>query len=1451
MQSNSPLAKMLNAAQRRFNRARSGSVLILVVALLVLMALIGTAFMTMAQSDRGSSAQHNFNTEADLLLAGAVNIAKGTIVSDLYAAGSYRPQSQGAIYQATTGVGNDRQASVAQYSTTVAVNTGTAWLADRLPSTDALAGQIANVINGNGAYWRFVTAPLLGAQYETPLWQAGGGMYGRDATAPGPYAILPAPLQGTNCNIRWAPTSVPLNGLQYPALQALYPDGTLYGSPILAADTDGDGIADAHFVKMATIDGITYYAAFRIVDNGAAFNVNTAWQADNYGVSNPVGDLFPTNINLMSWLTNFSTTGGTADNINNLITNRFNVTNTNTTFPASPFQDYNNLTLRSDFVFAGGGWYDALWMQLGRRLDNPGLLTSNPSVSFQTLSATEGINLAERFCLRDPSSASYPSFLESQIPNSMGITSPNGPPSSAVPYAVNDPMDWYNQNFAFLPPISGSPNPLPLRSILTARNPVTHFVSNPFNILPTSTASGSLFGDVLKIITPAGPNNSASTRAYVFIGAPGAGPYSLTNLNLSMPAFRWFYVPMPWSTAPTKISAQTGTWGQLMTAYWAVMSDRTTATGVPAGTETRQFYSPLRNPYEQDFGTAGVSRPVPTAAKGSTTLAYQTFLPPSEVIKLRAAIAAVNAIDMRDPDYNVTSERLLLNATVNNISQLVEATVYGNEAQPYITRIYAENDNATAGSTGGGTGAGPGGGAGGAGGGAGGPAKPNPQGYVAVELYNPYPFDIALTSWNLGILQGRVAGAKTTPTYPDMKLVGITGMSAVGLTAQTNLNVTVKAGQYLVLENYPSTGGVGGPKDATYRPSIFTPTATANYCFVSNLSEVMQDPANPTGQPGGELILLRPRKANKTGAGALTCPGLVSNAEYNENNLYDLVPADSFDFTNAVLAAQGSNGPFTGYYYCRPSGASNAWKFVYPGRWDPAYSPLRQEGAKPGPTWTTPGQTDTVMSGIVQQFGTPGVPTYATNNFPPIQLNNTGFAGPFSSAVGMQQYPFGGYTRNLDVLEAPFIGSYRLRRVNGIAANGTLTLTNDPSWLLEMNPVTLDSQQADDYDTGNALGSDDQFENIGRFCPIDGADTLAVNVDDFAPAPRPPAIPTNSLWRYHWAFKLPNYVTAESPQDEQFPLIDGSFPSVSGVPPQGLVHNTSGNTPAPQSYGQVTSAPSASSIFTSVNLNPSATYTNLPIQFLTGGTKGQISTISTISPIPPVNSNMWALTLNAALQSVPAQGDQFVILGPPEETASLNGLVNVNTAPWPVLAGVPMVLSGGTDTGLPTSGFQQNVNIAKSIVYYRDINDSSLVTPPNPPHGHGPFKTLLELNKVPIYFTFPPTQPATYTFRDALVTPGSCQKTSVGSAQGNYTATGGTNTIVGDFQGTFLMANRVSNLLSTHSDSFTAYIEIQGWQNAETTSPVLKVSRRAAIIIDRSTVTPVSQSLGITTVPVN
>src|SRR4051794_22729116 len=82
----------------RRRRSRSGSVLILVVALLVLMALIGTAWISTTGTDRGATAQHAFNTEIDLLVDGVVAMVKAAIGDDLFgppaAAGQpaqYRP----------------------------------------------------------------------------------------------------------------------------------------------------------------------------------------------------------------------------------------------------------------------------------------------------------------------------------------------------------------------------------------------------------------------------------------------------------------------------------------------------------------------------------------------------------------------------------------------------------------------------------------------------------------------------------------------------------------------------------------------------------------------------------------------------------------------------------------------------------------------------------------------------------------------------------------------------------------------------------------------------------------------------------------------------------------------------------------------------------------------------------------------------------------------------------------------------------------------------------------------------------------------------------------------------------------------------------------------------------------------------------------------------------------
>src|SRR5687767_6826646 len=87
--------KTHNAA-RRSGRRRDGSVLILVVALLVLMALIGTAWISTARIDRAATVQHGSNTQIDLLVDGVVQQTMGGMARDIKpgdfrsAAGHYR-----------------------------------------------------------------------------------------------------------------------------------------------------------------------------------------------------------------------------------------------------------------------------------------------------------------------------------------------------------------------------------------------------------------------------------------------------------------------------------------------------------------------------------------------------------------------------------------------------------------------------------------------------------------------------------------------------------------------------------------------------------------------------------------------------------------------------------------------------------------------------------------------------------------------------------------------------------------------------------------------------------------------------------------------------------------------------------------------------------------------------------------------------------------------------------------------------------------------------------------------------------------------------------------------------------------------------------------------------------------------------------------------------------------
>src|SRR5438552_16748738 len=92
----STISRLLNPMQRRFRAARPGSVLILVVALLVLLALIGTAWMSSVRIERYASNQNIQNTEIDLLVDGVKNIAISTLVDDIDRGGVFRPYDSSA-----------------------------------------------------------------------------------------------------------------------------------------------------------------------------------------------------------------------------------------------------------------------------------------------------------------------------------------------------------------------------------------------------------------------------------------------------------------------------------------------------------------------------------------------------------------------------------------------------------------------------------------------------------------------------------------------------------------------------------------------------------------------------------------------------------------------------------------------------------------------------------------------------------------------------------------------------------------------------------------------------------------------------------------------------------------------------------------------------------------------------------------------------------------------------------------------------------------------------------------------------------------------------------------------------------------------------------------------------------------------------------------------------------
>jgi hypothetical protein len=184
-----------------------------------------------------------------------------------------------------------------------------------------------------------------------------------------------------------------------------------------------------------------------------------------------------------------------------------------------------------------------------------------------------------------------------------------------------------------------------------------------------------------------------------------------------------------------------------------------------------------------------------------------------------------------------------------------------------------------------------------------------------------------------------------------------------------------------------------------------------------------------------------------------------------------------------------------------------------------------------------------------------------------------------------------------------------------------------------------------------------------------------------------------------------------------------------------------------------------------------------------------------------------------------------------EDNVPSEGLININSAGWKTLASLPMVLD--TAGNLDPVG---NERLARQIAYYRDVDDIPRPAPGNPPpHPHGPFRSPMELLLVP-------------NFMNAM---GTLTANSAGPIQGDFSTMNSPpdDHVVGDFEKKFLALNRISNLITTRSDAFTAYIQVQGWRDAGTPNAKLVAQRRLAFIVDRSRVTATKKTPAVYNVP--
>jgi hypothetical protein len=1452
--------RVLDAVQRRFRRARPGSVLIMVVSLLVLLALIGTAAISTARLDRADSRQNMANVQVDILAEGVKQMVLGQLVNDLFG------------YQAlnwTDAAGSDPDEEND--------DTRDAMLGSRLPerlmtydprvyptsptyNANAFVDDVLRLADGNQPYWRYVSYPPL--QNGTPTAGNRQAAFKFDdptmnSSDPVNFALqLPKPLM--------TPTVKDVNGQAYPAFQEFNVKGVANGPAFLAGDADGDGVADSVLFRLpvSPLGGITYYGSVRVVDGGSAINVNTARLAsdDTGNVPNdetvkellvrqgggetpqpvslagmfPASVTLPTAISLAEFnrLENERNGGGTFD------------------LQANPWADQAGVTPyvadeRTDFRFLTPG--DMLHHQLGRRLDNPGSFRNLDRFGYgsRPFSIGDAMALAYGFTLVNPSA--YDSKVEKTLtPSVIDLYNPGGKPQfnvSAYPTTTADVATWFRRNFDYFPNGGAALTNPPQnagadggkqfpRPYLTAFNPVRNTVRRPASAAASATQPSARYP------AKTNPNTADFDELYQAFSDTMAGP-----LGTSTPFD---------DDAATRVDDPY--FGMHFLAdgrqYDDVQDEQHPA---------RMFRSPLRT----SPGATNATNPLPA-------------LHPVQVRSLRAALAAANALSHRDglPNdppvgYPVTLQ-LPQNAPNpgNKFKPVYNAVVFGTKRQPFITEVFLNNN----------------------------PEKQvplqespyldepdaanlqNQNGFAAIELYNPYDEPMVLTGWRIRVIDrdGSPNLVMRRLDEADLTMPPEKKESELDPATEPVISGTIPPRGYMVIWNYLK--GSADPDSAQYLPAPLKPLKNpvetelvddpgvggVKIVHVKELHKVI----------GKEFVLMRPAVGAPVGPGPL------------------LAPVDSFDSTGLTHQTFADGAPAAtaeSWHYVRANDQNTrAWHFVYPGRYQAtqagsavaAVNRRRQQGTN---TTITPPLTDPpppeppkpvewnpapdkaqedpwkngdpnapVLMGRAKTRSANGHVTHsregtaandAVSSFP-IQIANADFDVKVNPGA-KPAFPMRGFPRVGDVLQVPYIGAYLITDpAKGLSDDEP----HDWQKYVEINALPMDAAFADDTDPQDdfrvAGGVRIPIEDVGRFVPMiePGIDlgakkargvltkVGATQVDDEPPTPPlPPATREKSDFWNEYDLVVTNNGSGGT-WKEQIRRVKTYTKTSTGGTFEVYTPFDPPLDPANPRYRyrlervRYEWAGRVFDYFTTLH-NPGN-------DFLPDRHPDDLATAS--APVKNLSDTSRETNRNNYPNSAP------------EDDVPAEGLININTASWKVLAQLPLVMQAADPTKVD---YALTERLAKRIVYYRDIDDG--MGPPddmgNPqPHPHGKFKSLAELNAIPQFVTAEDTMPF---WDDQGKGRGQTELHKRGDLS-TLSADADGDRVGYDFEKKYLNLTRVSNLLTTRSDAYTVYLQVQGWRDAGTVNAKLVVQRRLAFIVDRSRLTATDKTPRVYNLPV-